>query len=63
MTNLISDSFLKEDPETPVRISPDHILQAVFDVISRHSATAADISSFGVGECDTSYAEMSGSRE
>lgn len=54
---------MKEDLEMPVRISLDHILQAVFDVISKTIAIAADVSSFGVGGCNKSYAEMSGSLE
>lgn len=55
MSNLISYSSLKEDLKTP-----DHVLQAVFDVISKPTDTAADISSFCVGACNTSYADVSG---
>lgn len=55
MSNLFSDSSLKEDLGTP-----DHVLQAVFDVISRPTDTAVDISTFGVGGCNTSYADLSG---
>lgn len=55
MFNLISDSSLKEDLETP-----DHVLQAVFDVISKPTDTAVDISNFGVGGSNTSHANVSG---
>lgn len=55
MSNLISHGSLKEDLETP-----DHVLQAIFDVISKVTDTAADIINFGVGGCNTSYADMSG---
>lgn len=56
MIKLISDSFLKEDPEIPVRISSNHILQAVFDVISKPTSTVADVMSSAAGECNISCA-------
>lgn len=55
MSNLFSDSSLKEDLGTP-----DHVLQAVFDVISKPTDTAVDISRFGVGGSNTSYADLNG---
>lgn len=55
MSNLISDSCLKEDLEIP-----DHVLQAVFNSFSKSTDTAADISSFSVDGCNTSYADVSG---